>query len=181
MVEYTIENYIVTTEINAVMNLKDIASNIDNVDYNPVQFPGIVFRLDDPKSVTFILKNGRTVCIGGKSFKESRAALEKVVKILSDNGVKIDNELDINIKNIVVTMELRSRLNLNDVGELFNWKNLTYNPEEFIGLVYQTELDEITILLFDSGKLVCYGAKKLSEVNKVLEKFVNRLHSVGLI
>ena len=44
-----------------------------------------------------------------------------------------------------------------------------------------TDLNEIELLLFDSGKLVCSGAKKLSEVNKVLDKFVNRLHSVGLI
>ena len=181
MVEYTIENVIATTDIKAQINLKNIAAKIDNVEYNPESFPGIVMRLEEPKTATFILRTGRTVCIGGKSYKESRMALETVVKRLQEADVTIEEEIDISIQNIIVSLDVRSRLNLNDIGELFNWKNISYQKDEFPGLLFNTELDNVNILVFDSGKLVCYGAKKLSEVNKVLDKFINRLHAVGMI
>jgi transcription initiation factor TFIID TATA-box-binding protein len=181
MVDYTIENYIVSTEIITDINLKKIASKIENVEYNPESFPGIIFKLNDPRTVTFILKSGRTVCVGGKSFKEAKMALIKVINTFAESGFEIESELDIEVQNIIVSMDLKSRLNLNEIGELLNWQNTTYNSNEFKGLVYGTDLDDVFILLFESGKLVCYGAKKLSEINKVLDKFVSRLHSVGLI
>ncbi|UCH89433.1 MAG: TATA-box-binding protein [Thermoplasmata archaeon] len=181
MVDYTIENVIVTTSIKADLNLKNIASTLPNVEYNPEYFPGLVLKLEDPKTATFILKNGKTVCIGGKNFKESRLALETVTKNLTDAGVEIKDELDIDVQNIIASLDLNTPLNLHEVEEVFNREQTTYKPDEFQGLVYNTELNHVTILLFETGKIVCYGAKKLSEVKKVLDKFVNRLHAVGLI
>lgn len=181
MVDYTIENVIVTTEVKADLKLKKIASSLDGVEFDPTRFPGIVFTLNEPKTATFLLKNGKAVCTGGRSFKESRQAIEKVVKMIKDTGVTVKEEPDIEIKNIIVSLELQAKINLNDVAELYNWKNVSYEPEVFPGLVYTTEIKNVELLLFDSGKLVCHGAKKLSEINKVLEKFVNRIHSVGLV
>ena len=181
MVDYTIENVIVTTEVNANLNFKSVASSLENVEYDPTVFPGIVIKLDNPKTATFLLKNGRMVCSGGRSFKESRQALETVARKLKGAGIELNEELDIDIRNIIVSVDLKPRLRLEEVAEGFSWKNIKYEPDVFEGLVYQTELESVEILLFDSGKLVCQGARKLSEINKVLDKFINRIHSVGLI
>lgn len=181
MVDFAIENVIVTTDIEADLNLNDIASVIPEVDYDRKSFPGIVIKLDNPKTVTFILKSGKTVCTGGKSFKESRIALEAITQKLKDSGVKIKDDLYIDVKNIIVSLNLQTKLNLEEVGTVFNWQKMKYEPDQFPGLIYETDIDNVSILVFDSGKIVCSGAKKLSEINRVLDKFINRMHAVGLI
>jgi transcription initiation factor TFIID TATA-box-binding protein len=125
MVDYTIENVIVTTEVKATLNLKKIAAALEGVEYDPSRFPGIVFKFSEPQTATFLLKSGKAVCTGGKSFKESRQAIEKIVQMIKDTGVTIKDEPDIDIKNIVVSLELHSKINLNEVAELYNWKNVT--------------------------------------------------------
>ena len=45
-----------------------------------------------------------------------------------------------------------------------------YEPEQFPGLIHRMLDPKTVILLFASGKLVCTGAKKESEVYRVVNK-----------
>ena len=47
-----------------------------------------------------------------------------------------------------------------------------YEPEQFAGLIHRMADPKTVILLFASGKLVCTGAKRESEVYRA----VNNLH-----
>lgn len=54
-----------------------------------------------------------------------------------------------------------------------------YDPERFPGLVYRTQNPKTTALLFQSGKIVCTGAKGVDELHKNIEHVFQSLRNVG--
>jgi len=60
-------------------------------------------------------------------------------------------------------------------------ENIEYEPEQFPGLVYRIKDPKVAMLLFGSGKIVCTGARKTSDVSLAVEKLSAELNSLGLI
>jgi transcription initiation factor TFIID TATA-box-binding protein len=60
-------------------------------------------------------------------------------------------------------------------------ENVEYEPEQFPGLVYRIRDPRVAILLFGSGKIVCTGARKISEVSLAVNNLSKELTSLGLI
>ena len=56
-----------------------------------------------------------------------------------------------------------------------------YEPEQFPGLIYRMDDPKVVILLFASGKLVCTGAKKETEVHRAVNKLQDTLEEKALI
>ena len=55
--------------------------NLDKIEYEPEQFPGLVYRLDNPKVVVLLFGSGKLIITGGKEPEDAKKA---VIKILSD-------------------------------------------------------------------------------------------------
>lgn len=62
-------------------DLEEIAGDFENAEYDPEAFPGLVFRLDDPKVVVLLSVGGKSVCAGAKSKKDVERAAEKIVNL----------------------------------------------------------------------------------------------------
>ena len=60
-------------------------------------------------------------------------------------------------------------------------ENVEYEPEQFPGLVYRIKEPRVAMLLFGSGKIVCTGARKISDVSLAVDKLSKELTSLGLI
>jgi len=60
-------------------------------------------------------------------------------------------------------------------------ENIEYEPEQFPGLVYRIKEPKVAMLLFGSGKIVCTGARKVSDVSVAVDKLSKELSSLGLI
>jgi len=56
-----------------------------------------------------------------------------------------------------------------------------YEPEQFPGLIYRMEDPKVVILIFTTGKLVCTGAKKETEVHRAVAKLQETLEEKILI
>ena len=54
--------------------------NLDNVEYEPEQFPGAILRIAEPKITLLLFKNGKMICAGAK--KES--LLRKGLKVAEE-------------------------------------------------------------------------------------------------
>jgi transcription initiation factor TFIID TATA-box-binding protein len=63
-----------------------LSFGLERVEYEPEQFPGLVFRLSDPKVVMLFFKSGKVVCTGAKSIKELERAVDIVGKELKASG-----------------------------------------------------------------------------------------------
>ena len=166
----SIENVVASASINQTVDLNLITKNFVTVEYHPDQFPGLVFRLRNPKTATLIFSSGKMVCTGAKSEEQARKAVEEVVRQLKKGKIPIKNEAVVEIQNIVASASLGGKVHLEEAARIL--PKSMYEPEQFPGLIHRMPDPKTVILLFASGKLVCTGAKKESEVYRA----VNNLH-----
>ncbi len=54
-------------EIGIALNLNELAMKLDNTEYEPEQFPGLVYKLRDCQATFLLFSNGKIVCTGTKS------------------------------------------------------------------------------------------------------------------
>ena len=81
-----IQNIVASGSVGMDLNLNELATKLRNVEYEPEQFPGLVYKLPATKSspqATFLLfSNGKIVCTGTKSEKDVHAAVDVLVENL---------------------------------------------------------------------------------------------------
>jgi len=174
-----IQNIVASVSLNQKIDLQEIVQKFPQTEYNPSVFPGLVFRLKKPKTATLIFGTGKMVCTGAKSEKESRRAVEKVVKELRSQGIQITEKPVVNIQNIVASAALGGEIDLESL--VYKLERVMYEPEQFPGAVFRMPDPKVVFLIFSAGKLVCVGAKKEEQVYAAVDKIQKLLEEKGLI
>ena len=64
------------------LNLNNLAMKLPNTEYEPEQFPGLVYKLIEAKATFLLFSNGKVVCTGTKSEEAAREALDKLIVVL---------------------------------------------------------------------------------------------------
>lgn len=77
----TIQNIVASGEINVRLNLDKLSFMLENTEYEPEQFPGLVYKISNPSATFLLFGNGRLVCTGTKNKKE----LDEAMKVLAEN------------------------------------------------------------------------------------------------
>ena len=144
----SVENVVASASVEQKIDLNEITEKFPDTEYHPEQFPGLVFRLKTPRTATLIFRTGKMVCTGAKSEEISAELRPELCRYL---GGKI--HLEKAARTLPRSM---------------------YEPEQFPGLIHRMLDPKTVILLFASGKLVCTGAKKESDVYRS----VHNLHSL---
>ena len=80
--EVKIQNIVASGSVGMDLNLNVLATKLQNVEYEPEQFPGLVYKLAAAKATFLLFSNGKIVCTGTKSEKEVHAALDKLIENL---------------------------------------------------------------------------------------------------
>ena len=80
--EIKIQNIVASGNIGKDLNLNTLAMKLPNTEYEPEQFPGLVYKLAEAKATFLLFSNGKIVCTGTKSEKEVRGALDKLIEHL---------------------------------------------------------------------------------------------------
>ena len=60
---------------------------LENVEYEPEQFPGLVYRLKDPMVAMLLFGSGKIVCAGAKNLEDISTAIDKISLELSSLGL----------------------------------------------------------------------------------------------
>ena len=174
-----IENVVATAALHQNIDLNSIVRIFPGVEYRPEQFPGLVYHLRKPKTTSLLFSSGKMVCTGAKSERQARKAVTKVVEELKRNGVVILSKPEAQIQNMVASVGLGGRVDLEKVT--YSLKRTMYEPEQFPGLIYRMDDPKVVFLIFSSGKLVCTGAKKEGEVHRAVAKLQATLEEKTLI
>ena len=181
MPKIEVENIVASTAFADKLDLDMIAQELEGAEYEPEQFPGLVYRLKEPKTATLLFRSGKANCTGAKTIEDVKRTVEIIKKKLRDLGIEVYENPEIVIQNIVAISDLETELNLNDVAMGLGLENVEYEPEQFPGLVYRLREPRVAMLLFGSGKIVCTGARKIEDVSRAVEKLAEELSSLGLI
>ncbi len=163
------------------MDLQALAVSLDGADYEPEQFPGLIYRLKEPKTATLLFRSGKVVCTGAKSLDQVKLAIDKVTTQIRKAGVTLDSEPKIEVQNIVASSDLGQKINLNVIAITLGLERVEYEPEQFPGLVYRLDEPKVVLLLFGSGKLVCTGARRPQDVEAAVDKITEELKAAGLL
>jgi len=88
----TVQNIVASGTIDMKLNLNFLALALENVEYEPEQFPGLVYKLIEPNATFLLFSNGKLVCTGTKNkaqLDESMILLQKNIKaVLKDQKKK---------------------------------------------------------------------------------------------
>jgi len=183
--EIKVENVVASASLEHGIDLQAVVKAFPIVEYRPDVFPGLVFRTKRPRTANLVFRTGKMVCTGAKSEKEARRALKKVVRKLKKTGMVIRGKLHIKIQNIVASVILGGKVDLEGFyergGKVDLGGRMMYEPEQFPGVIYRMEDPKTVILIFSSGKLVCTGAKKEEEVNQAVMKLRQELDENDVI
>ena len=84
-----IKNINASVDLKKELNLNTISKRLitKKVDYEPKQFPGLIYRIDELAAVILIFSSGKIVCTGTSSIDEAAKAIEQTKEKLNSLGV----------------------------------------------------------------------------------------------
>ncbi|MEE8354777.1 MAG: TATA-box-binding protein [Candidatus Bathyarchaeia archaeon] len=89
--EIIIQNMVATANLHTYIDLEAAADILDNVLYEPEQFPALIYRMAEPKVVILVFASGKLVCTGAKSAEMVDEAILKLHGILDEYGLLFED------------------------------------------------------------------------------------------
>ncbi|MCK4382956.1 MAG: TATA-box-binding protein [Candidatus Lokiarchaeota archaeon] len=85
--EITIQNIVASGDLHTNIDLNMAAIVMEYAMYEPEVFPGLIYRMQDPKTVFLIFSTGRIVCTGAKRKEIVKEAVRKLNIEVRELGV----------------------------------------------------------------------------------------------
>ena len=180
-----INNIVSTAYLGCNLNLKNIALKIKNAEFNLNKSSSLILTTNNKSISGTIFPNGKIICTGAKSENESKSNCIKFSKMLKKVGFKTQLK-DFKIQNINASYEIKFKLSLIDLyskihtlmnnnnnSKYFDYDNnnyCKYNKDVFSGIILYLHKSKISLLIFESGKIVLSGAKKREELEETFKK-----------
>ena len=84
----TVQNMVASGSIGLDLNLNSLAIELPNTEYEPEQFPGLVYKLPNTRATFLLFSNGKIVCTGTRSESKLHDAVDLLIKELAKIGYK---------------------------------------------------------------------------------------------
>ncbi|KAL8136295.1 hypothetical protein AgCh_010764 [Apium graveolens] len=146
----TLQNIVSTVNLDCKLDLKAIALQARNAEYNPKRFAALIMRIRDPKTKALIFASGKMYA-----------------RIVQKVGFSAKFK-DFKIQNIVGSCDVKFPIRLEGLAYSHGAFS-SYEPELFPGLIYRMRQPKIVLLIFVSGKIVITGAKVREEIYTAFE------------
>ena len=76
----TVQNIVASGTINLKLNLNFLALEMENTEYEPEQFPGLVYKIGEPNATFLLFSNGKLVCTGTKNKAQLEDSMKQLLK-----------------------------------------------------------------------------------------------------
>lgn len=77
--EVHVQNIVASGTVGMPLNLNVLALKLENTEYEPEQFPGLVYKIPELRATFLLFSNGKVVCTGTKSEEAVNIALDKLI------------------------------------------------------------------------------------------------------
>jgi transcription initiation factor TFIID TATA-box-binding protein len=77
-----IQNIVASVALGGSVDLEKTTYSLERTMYEPEQFPGLIYRMNDPKVVILIFASGKLVCTGAKKEEQVSVAVTKLQETL---------------------------------------------------------------------------------------------------
>ena len=96
----TIQNIVASGDLHTNIDLNMAAIVMEYAMYEPEVFPGLIYRMQEPKTVFLIFSTGRIVCTGAKNKEIVREAVLKLNREVRKLGIAKKNLADSEYEDI---------------------------------------------------------------------------------
>ncbi|MFB5604472.1 MAG: TATA-box-binding protein [Candidatus Nitrosomaritimum aestuariumsis] len=83
----TIQNIVSSINLGGTVSLEQAARTLPRSMYEPEQFPGLIHRMLDPRTVILIFASGKLVCVGAKVEEEIHRSVNQIHNLLEEKGL----------------------------------------------------------------------------------------------
>jgi len=84
-----IQNIVSSINLGGKVNLEQAARTLPRSMYEPEQFPGLIHRMLDPKTVILIFASGKLVCVGAKLEKDVHRSVNQIHALLEEKDLMV--------------------------------------------------------------------------------------------
>jgi len=77
-------NIVASANLLGRIELEDCAYSLGKTMYEPEQFPGLIYRMDEPKVVILLFASGKLVCTGATKEEDVYTAVDNLHKSLEE-------------------------------------------------------------------------------------------------
>lgn len=159
-------NLVASVKMCNSFDLLNISQLIRNAEYNPRRFDAVILRIQEPKATAMVFKVGKVNIVGTRDQEVARLAAKKFCRILRKVGYSCRIE-EFVVNNLVATIACNFRIRLQEIANDKGHRQLArYNPETFPGIIYKIPDPKITLLIFESGKIIMTGAKSYNDLDR---------------
>jgi transcription initiation factor TFIID TATA-box-binding protein len=82
-----VQNIVGTANLHGKVDLEKSNYTLERTMYEPEQFPGLIYRMDEPKVVVLLFTSGKLVCTGAKREEQVHEAVNKLHARLEKDGL----------------------------------------------------------------------------------------------
>lgn len=161
-----IVNTTFTFTISTKFDLKFIASQLWDSEYDPRKFPSIIMKLRFPKCSTLISKNGHVVIVGCKSKQEAirakRIVVKRIVRVL---------KCSVSLTALCLKNLVGSGKHTFNLSQHWNrtHNNISHESELFPGIIVRLSGGMSATIFrrkegFDQGTFFITGAKSMDDL-----------------
>ena len=114
--ELKIVNIVASANLRGKIDLEKAAFTLGRTMYEPEQFPGLIYRMDDPKVVILIFTSGKLVCTGANREEDVHRAVEKLQEKLEKETTQCQEDMNEDLEEL--------KRNSEELTEFLNEMNL---------------------------------------------------------
>lgn len=156
-------NVVYQGEMNCVINLKQLTTQLVNVRYDPLKFPGFFFQHRKIGGNCLIFSNGKINCNGAcDSFDTGLKRLRSYARYIQQIGYDV---VLTNVQPVTASAfhKLSSRLDLNSISPALNF---SYDPELFPAVMMRRNDIHFTCHL--CGSVLITGIKRPKDLDEIV-------------
>ena len=87
-----IQNIVASATLGGEIDLEPLVYRLDRIMYEPEQFPGLIHRMLDPKTVILLFASGKLVCTGAKKEADVYRSVHNLHSLLEEKKLMIYDE-----------------------------------------------------------------------------------------
>lgn len=170
-----IENVVASAIISHNLNLNKIHGLLGETEYDPDQFPALLYQKTFPKFTILLFNNGKMICTGLNGVEITRGAIFDFIDKLRECRAFLMDNIKIEIQSIIASAELEKKVIVNEIFNNRTLRNAELAPDGLEALIYRLPMEGITCLIFPSGKIAFSGAKDIHQVERLYTELKEKL------
>lgn len=175
-----VENVVTSSDVGRDLDLDTLGVDLPHSQFNPEDFPGLIYRSPEEKVAVLIFRSGKIICTGASSLEQTNRVIKEIEEKFDEIGLEHEG-LEASVQNVVGTADFNDGINLNAVAIGLGLEKTEYEPEQFPGLIYRSDNTKPVVLIFGSGKIVITGGKGRDEIEAGVENVYNELTELSLV